>query len=244
MKLNMKKIVIIIGVMVLIVIVLALIKYYPIFLMKPAPTGKVQDAGVVVIKDGVVNMYAIQSGEEYILIDVGSNAGNIEKALAQENIPPENVSHIFLTHSDADHVGAIGLFPNALVYMSENELQMVNGEITDGKNNRNSKLKTVGLEKIILLTDNQEIVIGEYHIKCISVPGHTPGSMAYVVNGDYLFSGDGFRVEQNKLSLSPFTRDEQSSIDSIYLLSKTIEGTKITFTGHYGYYESAMLEVE
>lgn len=92
-----------------------------------------------------------------------------------------------------------------------------------------------------MLKDEQEINIGGRTIKCIKAPGHTTGSMAYIVDKDYLFSGDCFRVRDNKLLVHPFTRDEQLSKDSIKKLYDAIGGTKLTFTTHYGCYESSEL---
>ena len=243
LKLTKRKILIGAGAILLIAVAAALINFYPFLFMTPASTGKVQDTDVFVIKDAVANMYAVQLDDEYILVDLASTTPTVEKALEQGNISPENVKYILLTHSDADHVGTIGLFPNASVYMSENELPMVNGDITQGKNNSKSVLHDVGLENIILLSDNQELTIGEHKIKCISVPGHTPGSMAFVIDETYLFSGDSFKVRDNKLELSPYTRDTQLSQESISKLMVVIESTKFTFTGHYGYYESSELTV-
>lgn len=241
LKFKRRRLLVIAIIVLLIVLAVALINFYPLIFMKPIDTGKIPSTEVFVIKDWVANVYTIQSSEGYILIDAGFNAKTIKKTLEQENILPEDIKHIFLTHSDDDHVAAVELFPNASVYMSQDELQMVNGEIQQGKNNSKSKLNDIGLENIILLTDNQYITIGEYMIKCISAPGHTTGCMAYVVNEKYLFSGDCFRVNNSKLSVHPFTRDEQLCQDSIKKLYEVIGDTEYTFTSHYGYHVSSNL---
>ncbi len=231
--------------LVLLVIALLLPNFYPLLLMKPTRTGVISNTEILAVKESIGNVYVIQSSEGLILIDAGLNANALKKALEKENISNSSVKHILLTHSDGDHVAAVSQFPNAKVYMSEDELQMVNGEITQGKNNSKSKLKYIGLDTILLLTDEQEITIGEHTIKCIKVPGHTTGSMAYIVDEEYLFTGDSFRVKDNKILIHPFSRDEQLSKSTIDKLLTTIIGdTKYTFTTHYGYFQSADLKMD
>jgi glyoxylase-like metal-dependent hydrolase (beta-lactamase superfamily II) len=240
-----KKKIILLSVAAFFVVIIAvlLFNFYPMLVMKPIATGIIENTDILAIKN-MSNVYVLSSGEGYILIDAGSNAKNLEKVLQQENISIESVTHIFLTHSDGDHVAAVTLFPNAAVYMSEDELQMINGEITQGKNNRKSILNDFGLDNIVLLQDKQEIFIGEHTIKCVKMAGHTPGSMLYVVDEEYLFSGDCFRVSSNKILTHPFTRDEKLAKESINRLYDMIRGTKYTFTAHYGYFESNSLTID
>ncbi len=239
-----KKMLLIVITLFLVAIAIMLTNFYPLLFMKPVATGVITNTEVLAVKDRMGTMYAIQSDEGYILIDAGSDVKALEKTLQQENISTEIVKSIFLTHSDADHVAAVSLFLNASVYMSEDELQMVNGEIKQGKNNSNSILNSIGLNNIMLLEDEQEVTIGEHTIKGIKAPGHTTGSMAYLVDKDYLFTGDCFRVSNNKLLTHPFTRDEQLSEVSIRRLYDIIGSTKLTFTTHYGYYKSNALKID
>jgi glyoxylase-like metal-dependent hydrolase (beta-lactamase superfamily II) len=227
----------------LVAIVALCIRFRALFSMKSVMSGYIENTGVLAIKSGMNNLYAINSSEGYIFIDGGSSAKAIEQVLQKENIPAESVRHIFLTHSDSDHTAAASLFPGAAIYMGENELQMVNGEITKGKNNSNSSLHNKGIENIVLLGDNQEIIIGGRTIKCLKMPGHTTGSMIYIVDGDYLFSGDCFMVAGNKIGVHPFTRDAKLAQESINSLYETLIKTNFTFTSHYGYFPSKDLTV-
>lgn len=47
--------------------------------------------------------YALQKGEEYFLVDAGGGNG-ILTALDNNNIPLENIHHIFMSHAHTDHI--------------------------------------------------------------------------------------------------------------------------------------------
>ena len=95
--------------------------------MTPVPTGQISEHGYA-IKDEFVNMYLIKDSLGYIAIDAGKDIKVIETELKKLNIKPDEVIAVFLTHSDMDHVAGIPLFKNAKLYMSRNEVKMLNGE--------------------------------------------------------------------------------------------------------------------
>jgi glyoxylase-like metal-dependent hydrolase (beta-lactamase superfamily II) len=66
-------------------------------------------------------------------------------------------------------------------------------------------LKNSMMGKYILLKNGDEITIGGRKIRCLALPGHTMGSMGYVVDGKYLFSGDAFRIKNGHVAL-PFKK--------------------------------------
>jgi len=242
-----KKVILFAGIIVLAVVAIILADVYPIFFMRPLDTGVVPDTDISVIRNGVANAYCIKSSEGYILIDAGADSEAFKKTLQEKNISITDVRHIFLTHSDNDHVGAIGLFPYANVYMSEDELPMINGEMTRNGNiigrifsgNKNALPDGVTPESLILLTDGQELTIGDRTIRCVKAPGHTPGSMVFILDDAYLFTGDSFKVHNMQLATSPFTMDEKASKESIQNMYEDLRDTKLVLTAHYGYYHSA-----
>ncbi|WP_242843277.1 MBL fold metallo-hydrolase [Kineothrix alysoides] len=215
---------------------------YPVLFMKPSKTGKIQDSEILAVKNKIGNMYFINSSDGYILIDAGSDIKAVEKIIQQENI--SDVRHIFLTHSDHDHVASLGLFTDANIYMGEDELQMVNGETKRERNKNNSLPDGIGLDDLILLKDEQKIKIGEHTIRCVKAPGHTTGSMIYILDNDYIFLGDSCKISNNKLDIHPFTMDEALSRESIQKISKLIKGTEFTLTSHYGHYKSSDLVID
>ena len=168
---------------------------------------------------GSLQNYLIDTGEEVILVDTGLPAGTPEevpdensllytgkdicsymeafKALGYE---PEQVTKIVLTHRHNDHSGELRSFPNAKIYVNEEEL---------------SAAELQGLENIVPVKftdgaycnfpESQKIIDGIHMIKA---KGHTNGnSIVIVENNDkyYMFHGDITYVDEalyeNKLSV-------------------------------------------
>lgn len=231
----MKKVLIILGAVVAILIIFA-VGYFMVMKsvikkMAPAETGKIT-RDVYAIKDSYVNVYVIGSDSGYIMIDAGINPDIIKAGLAELDIDPANVKAIFLTHTDADHVGAISLFPDAAVYLSRQEEQLING-----KTGRffvfGNKIDT---KKYALIDDDQVIQFPGLIIKGIPTPGHTIGSMCYLVDGRYLFTGDVLKLVKGKVRefhhfINMDTETDRESIDNLSRL-KNID---YIFTAHYGY---------
>jgi glyoxylase-like metal-dependent hydrolase (beta-lactamase superfamily II) len=177
-------------------------------------------------------MYLIKTNDSYVAIDAAINLKNVKKEMDKLNIAPERVTAVLLTHTDSDHVGAIKLFKNAKVYISSNEEQMINGKTVRAafimKNRLDSTYQTI--------KDNQKIDISGLSVKGILTPGHTPGSMSYIINDKYLFTGDTLSLKDQKVELFNefFNMDsatEEKSISKLAVLSDI----KYIFTGHYGY---------
>ncbi|HEX2944423.1 MAG TPA: MBL fold metallo-hydrolase [Clostridia bacterium] len=226
-----------IGITALVIIFVAAYAYYGVRtfnemkVMKPANTGEIVD-GISVIKDNFNNMYIIKGTDGYIAIDSAADPSIVERELGKLEIPADKVKAVLLTHTDSDHTGSIGLFENAKVYISDAEEQMVNGKTARTLVVIKSKLD----HRYELLKEGQEIELASLKIKCVLTPGHTPGSMSYIINDKYLFTGDTFSLKDGKAAVFNefFNMDSGTEMKSIEKLSglKGIEGI---FTAHYGY---------
>jgi len=80
-------------------------------------TGEITD-GIYAVKDKHVNLFLVKGRDGYITIDAGDNAEQITRELRRLKIDEEQVKGGFLTHTDRDHVAAVGLFGKAKVYIS------------------------------------------------------------------------------------------------------------------------------
>ena len=87
-----------------------------------------------------------------------------------------------------------------------------------------------------LLNDNDIITIRSIKIKAISTPGHTIGSMPYLVNDSFLFVGDTFNLINNKIYLmgNHINMDREKQKASIKKLAY-INNVSMAFTAHRGY---------
>ena len=93
----------------------------------PMETRKVVD-NIFVVKDDFANLFIIQDSTQYIVIDCATKPSTVAEQMKQLGINPDEVSAVFLTHTDGDHVGALGLFDKSKLYMSKEEEQMINGK--------------------------------------------------------------------------------------------------------------------
>ena len=95
--------------------------------------------------------------------------------IAKEN--KFKITKVFDTHQHADHVSAardLAKEANAELYLSKYEGYDYNANFVE---------------------DNETISFGKSKLRVIHTPGHTPGSLSYVVDDKYVFTGDILFVE-------------------------------------------------
>ena len=138
------------------------------------------------------NAYLIKAAGKNILIDTGTGADDIiiEK-IKSLGVKLEDVNAVIITHLHGDHFGSLqrngnAVFPNAAVYLSENEIEYFT--VTNVNENAVNALapykdKTVTFTPGGLGSDAlSEILPG---ITPIAAYGHTPGHTIFQIqNGD------------------------------------------------------------
>jgi glyoxylase-like metal-dependent hydrolase (beta-lactamase superfamily II) len=205
----------------------------------PMETGQVID-NISVVKDDFANLFIMQDSAQYITIDGGMNSTATAEQFTQLGINPDDVSAVFLTHTDSDHVGALSVFKNAKVYLSKAEMLMINGERTKFVRLFGS---VVLPDDYILLEDREIVQIGNLKIEAILAPGHTTGMTAYLVNDKYLFTGDIAGLKDGKIVPIPafFDMDTEQAVKSHEII-RHIPTAEYIFTGHWGYadYQTAV----
>ena len=183
---------------------------------------------------GSLQNYLIDTGNEVILVDTGLPAGTPEEkpdekslaftgkdicgymeAFAALGYKPEQVTKILLTHKHSDHSGELKSFPNAKIYVNEDELSaaelqgipnLVPVKFTDGA--------------YYNFPESQKIGDG---ITFIKAKGHTNGNSIVIVEDGglfYMFHGDITYVDEalyeNKLSVVfddlPAARETQERV--------------------------------
>ncbi|MCL2574542.1 MAG: MBL fold metallo-hydrolase [Defluviitaleaceae bacterium] len=188
--------------------------------------------GIYAIKTKNANFFIVKNDDEYIAIDAGYDEKIVKAELGKMNIDPEKVTTVLLTHTDFDHIGALRVFKNADIYISKQEVQMIDGTTVRilgfAKNRLTHNYTTV--------EDGEELRFGKIKIKGILTPGHTNGSMSYVLDDKYLFVGDTLRLENGRAKVfnSLFNMDDDVQKESIMKLSK-IQDIEYIFTAHYGF---------
>ncbi len=148
--------------------------------------------GIRIIKDGVVSAAVIPIGDgKVVLLDAGyDKAGKaILAELSRRQLTPEAVTAILLTHSHPDHVAAIDLFPKAEVMALESEIPLLEGRASWRGPIMLLFPRLSGVRVTHVLHDGEKMTLGQVSVQVFAIPGHTPGSAAYLVNS-VLFLGD------------------------------------------------------
>jgi len=212
-----------------------IINFFPLLSMKPVATGKILDTDIYAIKNKHNNLFAFMTGDGYTLIDAGSDLTIIKEAFDKMSIDIARVKNVLLTHTDSDHVASLSLFTNTAIYMSEDEKQMIDGKTKRNAFSFNALPKEIDIGSLILLSDKQDLILGERTIQCIKVPGHTLGSMAYLLDGKYMFTGDSIKINNDDFFIHPFSMDKNSAKTSIARINSLRRSCKLIITSHYGY---------
>jgi hydroxyacylglutathione hydrolase len=121
-----------------------------------------------------------------LVIDPGAEPSRILEVLEDRKLEPIAV---LVTHGHIDHVGALSaeaLSTGAPVYSSRREapwLRELSGRDYPGYQD------AAPHEPDHLLEGGEQLAIGPYAIDVRSVPGHSPGSLAFAIDGA-LYAGD------------------------------------------------------
>ena len=214
-------------------------------IFKPLNTGWI-DEHVACVREWVANIFFYTKNGRTIMIDAGYNYERLGEKMGWLDIDPASIQNILITHQDTDHVGALEedsnlLFKDATVYLSEIENRYLTGRVRRKVLYGFYKLPMVKMDnRRVLLTDGQVITIDGIKIECILVPGHTWGHMVYLIDDQYLFTGDTiwFGADGGYSFISTLAENNQLAVKSLAMLERKLKrrtGTIKIITGHTGW---------
>ncbi len=145
-----------------------------------------------------VNVYLLDGGEEFLLIDIGylDSVDEIIELIRQMDFNLSTCKMIIATHADADHIQGLSHAKDVLkTKVAAHPLSVAPLESGD-EIQTYASIKAQGIEipltpcKIdILLNEGDTIAVGDLRLKVWHTPGHTPGHLSFKM-GNLLFSGD------------------------------------------------------
>jgi len=214
-------------------------------IFKPLNTGRI-DERVACVREWVANIFFYTRNGVTIMIDAGYNYARLEEKMKWLEIDPSTIQHILITHQDTDHMGALErdselLFRDATVYIGEIENRYLTGETRRKVIHGLYKLPMVKMDnRKVLLSDGEVFHIGDIKIECILVPGHTWGHMVYLIDDEYLFTGDTiwFGADGGYSFISTLAEDNKLAVRSLKKLEENIRSRKsriAVITGHTGW---------
>ncbi len=214
-------------------------------IFKPLNTGRI-DGRVACVREWVANIFFYTKNGTTIMIDAGYNYSRLREKMGWLDIDPASIRHILITHQDTDHVGALEtdseqLFRDATVYIGEIENRYLTGEVRRKVIHGLYRLPMVKTDnEKVLLRDGELLQIGDIKAECILVPGHTWGHMVYLIDDEYLFTGDTiwFGADGGYSFISTLAEDNRLAVQSLEKLEKILRDRKQPvkiITGHTGW---------
>ena len=196
------------------------------------------------------NCYLIYDNQtmEAALVDVGDAIDTLLQYIEENDL---DVKYILCTHGHYDHV--IGVpdilhrFPEAktVIHKLDYDDMSVQGEWvlenmdpefikwmrSEPETNKFFEWDPATFGKPdILIEDGQELPLGNFLIRTIHSPGHSPGSVCYLVDGK-LFSGDVlFYRTVGRTDVQNGSREDQ--IRSVQRLYKILPDSTLVYPGH------------
>ncbi len=214
-------------------------------IFKPLNTGWI-DGRVSCVREWVANIFFYTKNGTTVMIDAGYNYARLKEKMGWLGIDPASIGHILITHQDTDHVGALEtdseqLFKDATVYIGEIENRYLTGEARRRVIHGLYKLPMVKTNnKRITLKDGEIFTIGDIKIECLLVPGHTWGHMVYLIDDEYLFTGDTiwFGADGGYSFIATLAEDNKLAVRSLETLERNLRARNRPLkiiTGHTGW---------
>jgi metallo-beta-lactamase class B len=126
-------------------------------------------------------VYAITTSEGIVLIDSGT-AAEVESVLVpglvELGLDPADVSHVLLGHGHSDHYGGASYFQQrygSRVGTTEADWATIAQAASSGRPG-----DTPAPTRDLVVREGEAIIVGDTTITPVEIPGHTPGSLAYI----------------------------------------------------------------
>jgi glyoxylase-like metal-dependent hydrolase (beta-lactamase superfamily II) len=198
---------------------------------------------VFAVRSPAASFYGLSDGSAVILIDAGMSPRGAARGLGRLGVSARSVSHVFLTHSDPDHAGGLDLFPDAVVCMSAREQAVIDGTVP--RTLLFLKRRNRFERQYVPLEDEQVVSAGPFRVQALWTPGHTPGSMCFLVDGSILFTGDllDLRGGEARPGARILSNDAAENERSIHKLAARVPQAELLCTAHGGWtrdYRAAM----
>lgn len=168
-----------------------------------------------------------QSGEA-ALVDPGAEEASLTQDI-KAILGDTSLKYILLTHGHFDHIAGVKFYKEltgAKVVISEGDKEF---PCNDSLNLSFRHFEVEGFSPDIVVRDNDILMLGTCEIRVIETPGHTMGSVCYVI-GDNIFTGD--TIMRGSIGRTDFPTSSFSDMKKSLLKLANIRGDYKLFCGH------------
>ena len=179
-------------------------------------------------------VFAARTTEGVFMVDLGWTGAerSIRRGLADIGARPEDVTDVFVTHSHRDHIMGWRAVRNARFHVMADEVPLFHGEVVHAdvpsraaRAVRGDAGPPRGEVNVHAFSRDTTFVLGADTIRAFVVPGHTPGSTAYLHKG-VLFAGDAISRAYHTgygPAMGVFTEDGDAAHDALVSLFERLE---------------------
>lgn len=141
-----------------------------------------------IVNPGAVYSYLVEGEHSAVLIDTGGGLGDLKAYVESLTDKPYTV---LLTHGHVDHAGGASLFPE--VYLNEADWELAAehtqleprlGYLSSYAKVDEADMAAPKTEGYLPLHDGDRFDLGGLHVAACAFPGHTEGSMAFLMEED------------------------------------------------------------
>ncbi|MFC1567085.1 MBL fold metallo-hydrolase [bacterium] len=177
-----------------------------------------------------------ENSKECVVIDPGYDGEKLIRFIKSENL---TVKYILNTHGHGDHIGAnlkLKEFTHAPICIHNADKDF----LIDSNQNLSSQFgaSIISPKCDITLSESTELKFGNYKINVLETPGHTLGSVCFIID-DIMFSGDTLFKES--IGRTDLVHSSHHKMISSLKKLLTLEIDYKIFPGHF---ESTTLEHE
>ncbi len=195
---------------------------------------------------GKVNCYLVKNHHGFFLIDTGLPNGEKQllEVLGKAGCKLGDLQLVILTHGDPDHIGNVTTLREKYKVKSAMHMEDANmarsGDMFVNRKKANPILKMMGPVVMgfgesrrfmpdILLKDGDDLRPYGLYAKVISIPGHSKGSIAILLETGELFVGD-LLDSTKEPGFTPLMDDQIAANNSMMRLQ--IENINTVYPGH------------
>lgn len=179
--------------------------------------------------------WAIQTSDGIILIDALNTVQEaetiVEPSLRKVGLDPADVKYVIVGHGHFDHFGGAPYFQDkykARVALSAQDWDLIERPNPNANPNQANRPRP---KRDVVVTDGQKITVGDTTVTLLVTPGHTVGSLAYLIPVKYqgkpltALMLSGANITPDRASLTAF----QKALDAA-----KAGGAQALFNGHPG----------
>ena len=218
-------------------------------LPKVGPTHVQLTENAVGVVSGNSYVWIIRTPHGAILVDTGMDpqAATVIDELKAHALDQEDVHTILLTHGHLDHWIGTAAFPETRVMVGPGDAALVRrermpkGTLTRLFGGFYSNINPpVNLKE---LKGDEILTIDGESFQVISLPGHTPGSVAYLWR-DILFSGDSLMGRSEGVFISPSFFSDDTALNRKAIIKLLPLSFSRVADGHTGVVKNAHRKLE